>query len=106
MLSLDATLDRMLAFDGCTATFGASTGPCQRDVGLSAEDFGGRSHESHANILAGITSVLVKTADFSTVKVGDAGLVVTRDGCAQAFKVRDREIKTDGKLLRLYLVEV
>lgn len=106
MVSVDAYLDRMLAFDGCHAAFGTASGPCQRDIGLSAEDFGGRSQENHANILTGITSILVRTSIFGGVKVGDTGIVTPPEGEAQAFKVRDREIKTDGKLVRLYLVEV
>lgn len=93
-----AHLARMLAFDGLTATFGGVSGPCQKDVGLVAEEFVGRSEENHAKVLTGITSVLVSTDKFKHVRIGDLGTV---GGCP--VKVNDRETKNDGALLRLYL---
>lgn len=102
-------LARMLAFDGLTATFGSAVGPCQRDVGLTADDFAGRSMEPHAEVLTGITSVLVQASLFSGVRIGDSGYIAATGSEAatgKLYRVRDRETKNDGDLLRLFLEKV
>lgn len=96
-------LAKMLAFDGLTATFGLTTGPCQKDVGLVSDDFAGRTMENHAQVLTSITSIMVRTSDFSDVRVGDVGAVVPSSGDGSLYSVRDRVTVNDGALLRFYL---
>jgi hypothetical protein len=101
-----AVLAKMLAFDGLTASFGWASGPCQRDLGLVSDDFAGRSTEAHVQVVTGITSVLVRAADFAAVRAGDLGTVCDLVGNNTVYLVRDRELKNDGALLRLYLQKV